>query len=208
MKIIRNNVFETNSSSMHSISLDLTNENINMFNMNKLFYYSGTKDLTIISENFYKLEEIYNLLIKLVKIKNLKDIRLIKYEIPNNIFNIQFPIFTNNLKSKILEKIYKQYIMSNLSIDLVNYAYGNTSKINKYRLSKTIVKQIFQLIFYFYGKTPLLTKTDFSKLACSENNYDNQVHFKNGNLITDNSINNLHKFHIEIYEKGVFYENN
>lgn len=159
MRTIRHSVFETNSSSCHSITMETTPRKIMEFNENKRYYFSGlivggtaenkyTPDIKI-DEGLYTLEELYDFFCQLIAYDSLEHYK--GGQIDSRLLQVSSPIpylYNTDEFDKDIERL-KTFIIDNNSIDLFKFAFTGEGK--NIFCSQLVLKAFILGVFYAYG---------------------------------------------------------
>lgn len=158
MLSIRESVFETNSSSCHSISFNCSQEELKDFNDSKLFYtvFPGKGFLTRKSmlPDFHTAEEIVN------KLK--QDIDGKSVDLSRGSFSEEFNIWDYSEEDVQDQTNFVEWFVNNLTADMLIWAFSDDPK-PKY-FSRKIIKTTLQLIVDDLWYSPLWGIKDFFSL--------------------------------------------
>lgn len=159
MLSIRESVFETNSSSCHSISFNCSQEELKDFNDGKLFYteFTGKGFLTNKSmlSDFHTAEEIVN------KLK--QDIDVKSVDLSRSYFSDgDFDIWDYSEEDIQDQTNFVEWFVNNLTADMLIWAFSDDPK-PKY-FSRKIIKTTLQLIVDNIWYSPLWGVKDFFSL--------------------------------------------
>jgi len=154
MLSIREGVFETNSSSCHSISFNCSQEELKDFNDGKLFYtvFPGKGILKL--SDFHTAEEIVN------KLK--QDIDGKRIDVSRGSFSEDFDIWDYSEEDRQDQTNFVEWFVNNLTTDMLIWAFSDDPK-PKY-FSRKIIKITLQLIVDDLWYSPLWGVKDFFSL--------------------------------------------
>jgi len=146
---IRENVFETNSSSCHSMTLSCKREVVDDFNAGKLFYVEFPGENR--QNSFHTPEEVVE------KLKNIlpDEAKVSDYDT----FSRSIDVWTYENDDQIDEKNFIKWLLDNLTVDMLEWAFSNDLE-PKY-FSRKIIKTALQNIVSSAWCSPLWKVDDF-----------------------------------------------
>ena len=155
---VRENVFETNSSSCHSLTLTTSKDKLERFNKGELFYCYMPD---VRREDFFTAEEICGALLILGSTGN--------YEFISD----DWHRFTDGCldfwdDSKAVDKIdrtnYLKWFFANLNPEMIEWAFSETDTTPKY-VSKKLIKLTIQILIEDNFNSPIVKINDLFDVA-------------------------------------------
>lgn len=144
---IRESVFETNSSSCHSLSMNCKRKDIEDFNAGKLYYVELPGD---IHNYFHKAEDI---------VEKLRDVDPVVVDFSGGRYTHGIDIWNYDKEDIEDQKNFANWLIENVTADMLDWAFSD-DPTPKY-FSKKIIKNALQEIATSAWYTPLWKIEDF-----------------------------------------------
>lgn len=148
---IRENVFETNSSSCHSLTMNCTKKDIEKFNNGELWYVEFPGEYRC--NKFHTTEEI------VAKMKEI-DPDDVDLTYGYGTFSEGLEIWSYDDADIADEKNFVKWLLDSLNIEMFNWVFDNEDTTPKY-FSKKILRRAIESIVESAWNSPLYTVEDF-----------------------------------------------